>query len=518
MEKCLNCGSTNLKLYEDGSGYCLDCDDTFVNITTHIPKKRIIVEKNDEIKHNDVERDWKERILTMLGVLFLLLGIITIGLAIYYLALLNAFGVISPLVIFEFLGGAAFLYAGLSVKQGEVKKAVVSLILVAVFMLDFGIEDYLSEGYYDFICLIPSLLVLIVVIFIVLLQNHNESPPNKGLNRKLLAIIIVLIVVVASLSYFSFSEPMPINPNDPNFYDRYPRNPEDLNSIYIESSTLLWGNYTHEYASTSNLLTVQITPTIQDLANSFKDSYPDDIVQQAKAAYNYVAEEIDYVEDIDFVNDVITEVSYPVTTLTTKEGICSEYASLLASLLYAGGLKDVAIVFTTGEINGIILTHAYVAVKIPSFSPPQNSVQESIESYLGEGWIGLDPTNSLTGEYCDFAELDPTWEYHWNITTIVGVPVYGAVFTFDLDNNYDFKLGYYLDVECELYAFEHDLDNDVTFTFELREDNVPIDREVINVTCGQDTLTKIEFELGYLDDYEVDDYYDSVIIYLYIEP
>ena len=339
--------------------------------------------------------------------------------------------------------------------------------------------------------------------------------PKKQPNKKLIAFAIVLVIILASLSYVlrDYSDLAPINPNDPKFYDRYPTTPKDLALIYIEGGTLLWGNYTHDYAPTTNLLTVQVTPTIQGLANGFKESYPDDIVQQAKAAYNYVAEEIDYVDSGTYAR------SYPVTTLTTNEGVCGDYASLLASLLYAMGLKEVAIVYTVGEVNGIILTHTYVAVKMPSYSPPQSIVQEKIDIYLGEGWIGLDPTNSLSGEYFDFAELDPKWEHHWNITSIVGVPVYGAVFTFDLDyNNYDNELGYYFDVECELYAFEHDLDNDVTFSFELRENEVIIDREVINVTCGQDTLTEVDFILGYLDDFDVDDYYDTFVLYLIITP
>ena len=365
-------------------------------------------------------------------------------------------------------------------------------------------------------------------------DNHPSSRPNQEEinnrcsirtesnvlhNKKLLAFVIVLVIVLASVSYvlYDYSALTPNNPNDPNFYDRYPTTPYDLAFVKIESSTLLWGNYTHDYALSTSLLTVQITPTIQDLANGFKESHPDDIVQQAKAVYEYVAEEIDYVDSGLYV------CPYPVTTLKTKEGICGDYSSLLASFLYAMGLEDVAIVYTAGEYNGIIIAHAYVAVKIPSYSPPYSSVQEKIESYLGEGWIGLDPTNLMSGKYYDFAELDSTNELHWNITTIVGVPVYGAVFTFNMvDRNsfasYDNKLGYYFDIECELYAFEHDLDNDVTFTFELREHDIVIDREVINVTCGQDTLTKVEFELGYLEDFDFDDYWYDVEIYLIITP
>ncbi len=342
-----------------------------------------------------------------------------------------------------------------------------------------------------------------------------DSPPKKQPNKKVIAIAIVLAIIVASVSWalINNSDSGPIDSNDLEFYNKYPTTPEDLRYVKIESSTILWGNYIHEYALNTNLLTVRVSPTIQNLSDSFKKSYPDDIVQQAKAAYDYVAEEINPIENLGY------ESPYPVTILTTKEGICSDYASLLASLLYAGGLKEVAIVYTAGEIDEVIYTHAYVAVKLPSYTPPSNGVHDKIQSYLGEDWIGLDPT----GGYYKFAELYQEYELHWNITTIVGVPIYGAVFSLDLDDNnwqlnHDDELGYYIDVECELYAFEHDLDDDVTFTFELRKDDVVIDREVINVTCGQDSLTEVEFVLRYLDDFSVDDYNDYLEIYLIITP
>lgn len=347
------------------------------------------------------------------------------------------------------------------------------------------------------------------------MENETEPlPPKKLVKKKIIAFVLVLVVVIASLSYalFNNSETTPINPNDPNFYDKYPTTPYDLSYVKIESSTLLWGNYTHDYVNNFDLLAVQISPTIQDLANGFKESYSDDIVQQAKAAFDFVTEEISLGDDEpEYVS------SYPETTLTTKEGICAGYASLLASLLYAEGL-EVAYVYTVDEQDGGT-PHIYVAVKLPGYTLPSNGVQEKIKSYIGADWIGLD----ATGGYSEFGQLNPDSDLHWNIKKIVGVPVYGAVFTFNMvDRNsfasYDKELGYYFDIECELYAFEHDLDNDVTFTFELRENNVTIDREVINVTCGQDTLTKVEFELGYLEDFDFDDYWYDVEIYLIITP
>lgn len=39
--RCRNCGNTNLKIYEDGSGFCQDCHDAFPDVNNYVlrPKK-----------------------------------------------------------------------------------------------------------------------------------------------------------------------------------------------------------------------------------------------------------------------------------------------------------------------------------------------------------------------------------------------------------------------------------------------------------------------------------------------
>ena len=190
-----------------------------------------------------------------------------------------------------------------------------------------------------------------------------KASSKKPVNKKVIAFIIVLVIIVASISYalIDKSELKASNPNDSEFYDKYPVTPFDMRYITIETSTLLWGNFTHDYFLYNALLAVQNSPTIQNLSDDFKESYPVDVVQQAKVAYDYVTEEISPIEYIDTY-----ESSYPVTTLMSKEAVCNGYASLLASLLCAEGLDDVALVFTTGEVEGIVYTHVYVAVKLLS--------------------------------------------------------------------------------------------------------------------------------------------------------
>ena len=521
MVNCRNCDKPNIKINDDGSGFCPDCNDTFSDISNYKQKVEKKTESdinsnpNEESKHQPNKWTNIQTYINFLPVFFIMMGIAGLLLFVYQFFILSSiYNVYHISTVVILIIGIIFILVGFGIYIRDYYRPAILLSIGSVLLLSTGLYQVFIEGVgnvYDSLCICGTMFVVLLLVIAGLLLKLNKQEP---IGRKFWILVIVLVIVQASVSYalFDYSALTPISPNDPDFYNRYPTTPEDLGAIYIESSTLLWGNYTHDYVNTVGLLAVQISPTILDLANGFKESYPDNITQQAKAAYNYVAEEIGYIDNGLYV------CPYPENTLTTKEGICGDYASLLASLLYAIGLKNVAFVSTLGDVDGIIMAHTYVAVKIPSYSPPQNTVQEKIESYLGEGWIGLDPTNSLSGWHEDFAELDPTWELHWNITNIVGVPIYGAVFTLDLDFGYDFNLGYYCDFDCELYAFEHDLDNDVTFTFELRENNVTVDREVINVTCRQDSLTEADFILGYMDDFNVDYLYDSVELYLIITP
>ena len=61
--KCRNCGKTNLKVYEDGSGLCLDCNDSFANINDYDQNKKEIATSKDNIftKNNSqpVVSRWK---------------------------------------------------------------------------------------------------------------------------------------------------------------------------------------------------------------------------------------------------------------------------------------------------------------------------------------------------------------------------------------------------------------------------------------------------------------------------
>jgi hypothetical protein len=323
---------------------------------------------------------------------------------------------------------------------------------------------------------------------------------------KMGAIFVIILIVIGSIGYVSIKPPFNptiiIDTTDRAFYTNYPSSlPINLLSV---KSDVLWGDF-NPYIDYSAIQTVQVTPTIQDLAQQFIDQYPKNVYERVEATYSFVASNTVYRNPND-----VDGYQYPVTTLQTKRGACAETASLLASLLYAEGLNDVALVIT----NTTDVPHVYVAVKLPSSTEAVNSVEGTIRGYLGNSWIAMDSTNDLYGDHAPFRDLDSTWEAHYNIQTIVKVPVFGCVFEFEYSDFNDSQMGYCWNITTNLFAFEHIGDNDVSFTFQMYENDVLYSTHKIDVTSSDSLVTNsYSFYLDYNDNWsENDTWYFGLVI------
>ena len=188
---------------------------------------------------------------------------------------------------------------------------------------------------------------------------------NKA-SMKIIAMIVVVIIILGIIGYSlinrPFSPKIVIDSADKEFYDEYPVAPRAPLTYTGDS---LWGNYTPWIHYYFTMQTVQISPTIENLAQQFVDEYPDDVYERVKATYSFVVDNIIYRLGDDEL------YQYPVTTLQTREGNCGEASALLASLLYAEGLDDVALVFT----NGTESPHMYVTVRLPTPTEAENPVE-----------------------------------------------------------------------------------------------------------------------------------------------
>jgi len=320
----------------------------------------------------------------------------------------------------------------------------------------------------------------------------QQSPTVKtGFYRKMAAICVVVIIIIGSVGYMimrtSDFPAIVIDPSDKEFYDEYPGLP--LGSPFLRCD-VLWGEF-NEWINYKAIQTVQVTPTVQGIAQQFVDKYPDDLYRRVEATYMFVADNIKYRELEEYYQ-------YPVTTLQTMEGNCAESSALLASLLYAEGLNDVAWVTT----NTTTYAHAYIAVRMPTYTEASNSVEEIIRGYLDDNWIAMSPTNDLDGNHLQFRELHSNDQAHYNIQTIVKVPLFGCAFECEFEfEEADIFLGHCMNVQCGIAAFQHDGDADITFSFQMWHNDEPYSMFDIDAVW-QDSLSisSYDFQLDIDDD------------------
>ena len=182
--KCRNCGKPNLKVYEDGSGHCLDCDDTFANINDYGVKEPIqksqvnIYSKKDD---PDTKKKWKNpfkdsSILTniyfLFGLLFLIQGIRFIAM----------FGGFYPIDFLYLICGILFFITGFSLNENEFMRAFYLSIVISLILLFFGLyELYMGSFGVDITCLCPISFLLFIVFsaFLALRYDKNKRQPKK---------------------------------------------------------------------------------------------------------------------------------------------------------------------------------------------------------------------------------------------------------------------------------------------------------------------------------------------------
>ena len=311
-------------------------------------------------------------------------------------------------------------------------------------------------------------------------------------NMKIIALIIVSIIIVGAIGYSFYKKPFSpdivINPEDKEFYDEYPGLPFGPTVLIGDA---LWGNY-NTWVGYAAIQTVQITPTIENIAQQFIDQYPDDIYERVNATYMFVASNIK-------ARETVEHYQYPVTTLQTMKGGCAESAALLASILYAEGLSDVAFVIT----NGTNLPHAYVTVRLPTPTEAANPVEEQIKGYLDDNWIAMDSTNDWDGNYLEFRELKPDRKAHYDIHTIVKVPIYGCVFDYEFEFiESDPQLGNCMGFQCDLAAFENGQSENISFTFQMMQNGVAFSSYTIYMTPQSNlSIQHHNFKLDIDDEY-----------------
>ncbi|MFO7618225.1 MAG: transglutaminase-like domain-containing protein [Thermoplasmata archaeon] len=310
----------------------------------------------------------------------------------------------------------------------------------------------------------------------------SGNPVSQPMSfKKIAAISVVIIIILASIGFiyakYHFNPVIAFDDGDLVFFGEYPSVPSELRCVNVKSD-VLWGEFS-PFIDNSIIQTVQISPTIENLAKQFVDHYSSEY-ERIEATYNFVAKSIKYDSSVD-------RYQYPVTTLQTKKGVCADYASLLGSLLYAEGIKDIAFIFTNSTPP-----HVYVTVKLSNYVKSYNAMEVDIRTMIGDNWIAMDPTNTVDGGYFPFREFNSADDSHREVVTIVKIPVFGCVYDLDCDlSSDDPELGNCWNIECELMAFGHGKDNDVSFTFQWYENDVLASAHKIDLASQNEFGIKI---------------------------
>ncbi len=105
------------------------------------------------------------------------------------------------------------------------------------------------------------------------------------------------------------------------------------------------------------------------------------------SVYDYVVETIEY--DFDLAANVSTFYLPNLdTTLTTKKGLCFDYATLMTAMLRAQRIPTQLVIGYAGEVY-----HAWISV----YTDETGWIHDIIQ-FDGENWVRMDPTFASTGE------------------------------------------------------------------------------------------------------------------------
>lgn len=194
-------------------------------------------------------------------------------------------------------------------------------------------------------------------------QNHIQLQKRTGFFKFVAILVIIGIIFTTIEAYFYLIHPEP-------------EKPPTLQTIQTFLEPTLENAFSSHSPEEVKKVINAVQSDIKQVANFIvSQSCPhSDIVCQSKALFYFVRDEIHYVPD-DHFHD---ELENPLTVLKTGGADCEDMAVLLIALQKAIG-NETRLVFVPG--------HAFAQVKI--------------EGYKGGKWINLEGTC----ETCQFGEL-----------------------------------------------------------------------------------------------------------------
>lgn len=349
--------------------------------------------------------------------------------------------------------------------------------------------------------------------------RKSQIPQKRSSIVKIIIPVIVIIILFISVYWFFIPEPSSDDPKptlwdpgfevesyitaeDKTFYETYPRVPmlysltkrtitQNCDILFAgaavtgEDMPIFTELFNREIALYNWALEgAQVSASIENLAQRILRDVGSDRVEQARAIYNFVANYLQYSLDGAY--------EFPITSLIEREGQCSEYATLLTSLYMATGFQTYYVFTAQNAMDYFQLYHIYIALYLPELTSPGSS-QRIITSELGDGWIGLDPTNN---QYA-FGVISSSLEGHTNIVSIMepitSVTIYDVYAEWDAVGNGS-KV-----VHLDVYLKTWDAvgDDNINLTFKLHEHEAVTDSASFHITKNSEE--SLSFDLRYND-------------------
>ena len=183
MIKCRNCGNANLKVYNDGSGFCIECNNSFADINDYEKKQDITAGDPESLftkkdRQPDVSK-WKDpqTYMPSFVMIFGFIGLIFLVLAAWHFYLSIIINVFTYTMIPFIICGILFIITSMSINDNEFKRAfnvsIMNSILLLLFLgLFLIVVDIVID--YTILCPISFLLFIVFSAFLFLRMDKTK--------------------------------------------------------------------------------------------------------------------------------------------------------------------------------------------------------------------------------------------------------------------------------------------------------------------------------------------------------
>lgn len=168
--KCRKCGKASIKLLDDSSGICLNCNDAFANIAEYRKKPDVFTKRNN-VQANIIPQQKKSskmkgafETLELIEKGYILFGVLFIIISMWHLLLSRINSVFPSHIISFLICSYLFFVASKASTDKEYKQAFTYSLMILILFLIQGIY-YIYVGwiaFFESFCIVPLFFLFFV--------------------------------------------------------------------------------------------------------------------------------------------------------------------------------------------------------------------------------------------------------------------------------------------------------------------------------------------------------------------